>query len=139
MTVLHDVPTQQTSAPVTPTPPSASPRLVAAVVRGQRIAIPCPPWCVVDHAAEDLAFLEDLSHAGEAATLPVRQFDGSVEEVLVAQLVQWPFTREGEAYLSVDADGSGECNQYAAPAALAFADQLVAHAEKIRRLVGALR
>lgn len=129
----------QTAVPtITPAPP-LSPRLVAAVVQGQRTSVPCPPWCVVDHAAEDLAFLEDLSHAGEAATLPVRQFDGSVEEVLAAQLVEWPFAREGEAYLSVDADGSGECNQYAAPAALAFADQLIAHAEKIRRLVGALR
>ncbi|WP_221890340.1 DUF6907 domain-containing protein, partial [Streptomyces sp. WAC05858] len=122
----------------TPPPPSTSPRLVAAKVQGQRIAVPCPDWCVVDHAAEDLAFLEDLSHACEAATLPVRQFDGSVEQVLTAQLVQWPFAREGEAYLSVDADGSGECNQYTAPAALAFADQLVAHAERIRRLVGTL-
>jgi hypothetical protein len=129
----------QTAVPtVTPTP-SLSPRLVAAVVRGQRIVVPCPSWCVVDHAAEDVAFLEDLSHAGEAAALPVRQFDGSVERILAAQVVQWPFAREGEAYLSVDADGSGECNQYRAAAALAFADQLVAHAEKIRRLVGALR
>jgi hypothetical protein len=135
MTVLDEC----TSAPESSVTSPPSPRLVAAVVRGQRIPIPCPPWCVVDHAAEDLAFLEDLSHAGEAAALPVRQFDGSVEEVLAAQLVQWPFAREGEAYLSVDADGSGECNQYRAAAALAFADQLIAHAEKIRRLVGALR
>ncbi|MEU1787077.1 hypothetical protein ABZ553_14630 [Streptomyces sparsogenes] len=136
MSVLHDVPTQQSSTP-TVTPPS-SPRLVAAVVRGQRIAVPCESWCVVDHAAEDLAFLEDLSHAGEVVALPVRQFDGTVERILAAQVVQWPFAREGEPYLSVDADGSGECNQYAASAALAFADQLIAHAEKIRRLVGAL-
>lgn len=129
----------QTAVPTVTPPPPSSPRLVAAVVRGQRSPVPCPPWCVVDHAAEDLAFLEDLSHAGEAVALPVRQFDGSVELILAAQVVQWPFAREGEAYLSVDADGSGECNQYAATAALAFADQLIAHAEKIRRLVGTLR
>ncbi|OMI34421.1 hypothetical protein SPAR_36596 [Streptomyces sparsogenes DSM 40356] len=92
----------------------------------------------MDHSAQDLAFLEDLSHAGEAVTLPVRQFDGSVEKVLAAQVVQWPFARESEPYLSVDADGSGECNQYAEPAALAFADQLVAHAERIRCEVGKL-
>ncbi|MEU1663603.1 hypothetical protein ABZ547_08305 [Streptomyces sparsogenes] len=136
MTVAHDVPTQQSSVPAV-TPPS-SPRLVAALVRGQRIAIPCPSWCVVNHSAQDLAFLEDLSHASVAVTLPVRQFDGSVEEVLAAQVVQWPFAREGEPYLSVDADGSGECNEYRGPAGLAFADQLVAHAERIRRLVSAL-
>ncbi|WP_435861914.1 DUF6907 domain-containing protein [Streptomyces sparsogenes] len=125
---------QQTSAPASP----PSPRLVAAVVRGQRIPVPCPSWCVVDHSAQDLAFLEDLSHAGETVTLPVRQFDGSLERILAAQLVEWPFTEKNEAYLSVDADGSGECNEYRGPAGLAFADQLVAHAERIRRLVGAL-
>lgn len=136
MSVLHDAPTHQPPTPTVTPPPS--PRLVAAVVRGQRIAVPCRDWCVVDHSTQDLAFLEDLSHVGEAVTLPVRQFDGSVERILAAQLVEWPFAREGEAYLSVDADGSGECNQYAAPAALAFADQLVAHAERIRREVGKL-
>ncbi|MBI0381520.1 hypothetical protein JBE27_35975 [Streptomyces albiflaviniger] len=108
------------------------------MVRGQRIAVPCPDWCVVDHAAQDLAFLEDVSHHGEEVSLPVRQFDGSVEQILTAHLAQWPFADKGETYIAVDADGSGECNEYRGPAGLAFADQLVAHAERIRRLVHVL-
>ncbi|CDR10086.1 predicted protein [Streptomyces iranensis] len=93
---------------------------------------------MVDHAAQDLAYLDDLSHDGEVATLPVRQFDGSVEQILTTHLTQWPFADNGEAYISVDADGSGECNAYHGAAGLAFADQLVAHAERIRRLVHVL-
>lgn len=133
---LQDVTPPQSPAPAV-TPPQ-SPRLITAMVRGQRIAIPCPVWCVRDHAAESLNFLEDLSHSGGAVSLPVRQFDGSVEQVLAAQIVQWPFAPNSEPYMSVDADGSGECSEYRGPAGLAFADQLVTHAERIRALAGAL-
>ncbi|GAA1065244.1 DUF6907 domain-containing protein [Streptomyces asiaticus] len=143
MSVLHDIPTQQSPVPgVTPTPPppSASPRLVAAVVRGQRIAVPDPDWCVRDHSKEDLAFLEDLSHEGEEIALAAPEF-GGVTEVLVASIRQWPFVNDedrGLPYLGLDATGEGEVANLRKAAALAFADQLVAHAAEIRRLVGVL-
>lgn len=127
----------QTAVPtVTPTPPP-SPRLVAAVVRGQRIAVPCPDsWCVRDHSKEDLAFLEDLSHEGEEIALAAPEFNG-VTEVLVASIRQWPFVNDedrGLPYLGLDATGEGDVANLQKGAALAFADQLVAHAARIRQL-----
>ena len=57
--------------------------------------------------------------------------------VLVTQVCQWPYEgqhgNKGQPYLSIDADGSGECNGYAAAGALALIDQLVTHAEAIRQ------
>ena len=139
MSVLHDVPTQQSSVP-TVTPPSSSPCLVAAVVRGQRIAVPCPSWCVVDHAAENVISLDDFSHDGAPISLrvPVR---GAAERVLIARLSQWPFASDEAgraAYLRLEGTDDGEVANLPTSAALAFADQLVAHAEGIRRLAGAL-
>ncbi|MDX3229385.1 DUF6907 domain-containing protein [Streptomyces sp. ME19-01-6] len=113
------------------------PRRATVSVRGVLVDVQCPSWCVSPHT-EKLNFIEDLTHTGEAISLPVRQFDGSVEQVLTAQLVQWPFADKSEPYMSVDADGSGECNEYHGPAGLAFADQLVAHAERIRAEVAKL-
>lgn len=130
--------TMPASVPAVTPPPS--PRLVAAVVRGQRIAVPCSEWCVKDHAAEDLAFLEDLSHEGEEIALAAPEFN-DVTEVLVASIRQWPFVNDEDReqpYLGFDATGAGDVANLQKSAALAFADQLVAHAERIRRLAGAL-
>ncbi|WP_275558542.1 hypothetical protein [Streptomyces sp. 5-6(2022)] len=93
-----------------------------------------------DHSAEDLAFLEDLSHEGEEIALAAPEF-GGVTEVLVASIRQWPFANDedrGLPYLGLDATGEGEVANLRKGAALAFADQLVAHAEQIRRLAAAL-
>ncbi|MCQ8831806.1 DUF6907 domain-containing protein [Streptomyces malaysiensis] len=135
MTVLPPTLAQQPAA-TSVTPPPVSPRLVAAVVRGQRIAIPCFDWCVRDHSKEDLAFLEDLSHEGEEIALAAPEF-GGVTEVLVASIRQWPFVNDedrGLPYLGLDATGEGEAENLQKGAALAFADQLVAHAARIRQL-----
>lgn len=127
--------TAPASVPAT-TPPS-SPLLVAAVVRGQRIAVPCESWCVVDHAAQDLAFLEDLCHEGEEIALAAPEFDG-VTEVLAASIRQWPFVQDedrGMPYLGFDATGAGDVANLAPEAALAFLDQAAAHLEKMRAQV----
>ncbi|WP_438479048.1 DUF6907 domain-containing protein [Streptomyces asiaticus] len=112
-------------------------RTVTVTIRGAEATITCPAWCVSPHT-EKYAFLEDVSHHGEEISLPVRQYDGSTEQILTTHLAQWPFADNGDAYVSVDADGSGECNEYRGPAGLAFADQLVAHAERIRAEVAKL-
>lgn len=106
-------------------------------VRGIAVMIDCPPWCVTDHSAENLAFLEDLSHYGAPIALTVPMFGGGTEKVLIAHLALWPFDGKG-AYLALDADNSGEVSNLFEPAALAFADQLVAHAERIRAEVAKL-
>lgn len=131
--------TTPTSVPAVTPPPST--RLVAAVVRGQRIAVPCPEWCVTDHAAHDLKSLENLSHDGESFSLLVPTFGGGTERALIARLSQWPFGASetgSRPYLSLEVTDDGEVANVEADAALAFADQLVAHAEQIRRLAGAL-
>ncbi|MFF6847098.1 DUF6907 domain-containing protein [Streptomyces antimycoticus] len=130
------------AAAVTPTtpPPSASPRLVAAVVCGQRIALPCPQWCVIDHASENVINLDDFSHDGAPISLRV-PVTGAAERVLIARLSQWPFASDEAgraAYLRLEGTDDGEVANLPTSAALAFADQLVAHAEGIRALAGVL-
>ncbi|MGW7617380.1 DUF6907 domain-containing protein [Streptomyces antimycoticus] len=138
MSVLHDVPTQQSPAPTAP-PPPASPRLVAAMVRGQRIAVPCPTgWCVVDHATENLTDLSDLAHYGARISLPVPQFSGGPEHVLIAYMAQWPFARDehrGLPYVALEACDSGDVTEIRKTAGRAFADQALAHIVAFASLV----
>lgn len=109
-------------------------RLVPASLRGQTIHVACPDWCVVDHAATDEHYLEDVSHLGKqlSMTAPVG-LNGS-EDVLVAHVSQWTFSGETHPYLALDATGSGEFSELTKVQALAFADQIVAHAAMIRSL-----
>lgn len=121
-------------------PLPVSPRLVAATVQGRRIPLPCPEWCVIDHAAENVINLDDFSHDGAPISMSV-PVSGAAERVLIARLSQWPFAQDeaGRAeYLRLEGTDDGEVANLQAGAALAFADQLVAHAERIRRLAGAL-
>jgi hypothetical protein len=61
--------TVATSAPIAPeasvTPP---PRFVPASVgrpgRVQTVGVTCPAWCVLDHVAERVVAVEDISHRG---------------------------------------------------------------------------
>ncbi|MFD8088678.1 DUF6907 domain-containing protein [Streptomyces malaysiensis] len=140
VTVAHDVPTRQLSVSAV-TPPSASPRLVAAVVRGQRIAIPCFDWCVVDHTAESLADLSDLAHYGARISLPVPQFSGAPEHVLIAYMAQWPFARDehrGLPYVALEACDDGDVTEIRKAAAQALADQIRAHAAALDTLADQL-
>lgn len=137
MTVAHDVPTQQPPVPsVTPTSPS-SPRLVPAIVRGQRVAVPCASWCVVDHSRQRLASLEDLYHEGEMLALVAPEFDG-LAEVMVTAIRQDPFHKDADGclpYLGFDATGEGDPVSLQPEAALAFVDQAIAHFERVRAQV----
>ncbi|MGW4075969.1 DUF6907 domain-containing protein [Streptomyces asiaticus] len=134
MSVLHDVPTQQSPTPIPP-PPPVSPRLVAAVVRGQRIAVPCPTdWCVVDHAQEDLTDLSDLAHYGERVALAVPRFGGGSERVLIAYMAQWPFAgdeHKGQPYMALEACDDGDVTELRKAAVRAMADQTRAHADAL--------
>lgn len=112
-------------------------RLRPTLVGGHRIAVECPVYCTVDHTATNTRFLADLFHAGDrvAVSAPVNEH---TEDVLVGQLVEYPFTDAPAPVLALDATGSGETAELSASAALAFADQLVAHAERIRGLAARL-
>ncbi|MEU2789062.1 hypothetical protein [Streptomyces sp. NPDC007100] len=137
----HDIPADSADAPVpfTSTPAAeALPRLSATSVRGVPVRVECPSWCVTDHAAEDLAFPDDLHHYGPAVGVTVPVFGGGTETVMVAHLALWPAAKDGDVeegtYVAMDVDGSGEVSPLHRDAALALADQLDAHAASIRRL-----
>lgn len=127
-----------TVAPTADTTPSAG-RLVTAMLRGAPIPVNCPDWCVTCHADQDLAFIADLSHEGGPISLPVPTFGGPDEHVLRARLCWWPFADDDKGpYLALEADGGGDCAELPAAAAVAFSDQVVAHAERIRQVAAAL-
>lgn len=127
-----------TVAPAAYTAPSMG-RTVTAVLRGAEIPVHCPDWCRTDHAGQDLAFIADLSHEGEPVSLPVPTFSGTDEHVLRARLCWWPFADDDKGpYLALEADGGGDCAELPAAAAIAFTDQVVAHAERIRQMAAAL-
>ncbi|MGW7597262.1 DUF6907 domain-containing protein [Streptomyces antimycoticus] len=107
---------------------------MAAVVRGQRISVPCPDWCVVDHSQERLTDLGDLYHESETLALAAPQFDG-LSEVMVSSIRQDPFSDDrdgGMPFWSFDAAGDGSAASMQEHAALAFIDQAIAHLGKMR-------
>lgn len=124
--------------PYTLTPAAEAPHLVVTSVRGVPIHIGCPQeWCTVNHATENPRHLEDVRHEGARVQMAMPLYNGGTETVMVARLAQWPFATDedrGRVYLAVDPDGSGEDAALYREAALAFADQLAAHAADIRRL-----
>lgn len=127
-----------TVAPSADTAPPAG-RTATAMLRGAPIPVSCPDWCRTDHASQDLAFIADLSHEGEPISLPVPTFGGPDEHVLRARLCWWPFADDDKgAYLALEADGGGDCAELPAAAAIAFSDQVVAHAGRIGQMAAAL-
>lgn len=129
---LSGIPSQSTPLPVKP-----GYRLVPATVgrpgQTQTILVECPAWCVVDHAAERVAFIEDLNHSGERRGICLTPSRGD-RVPLEVYLAQWPGSSQGNdrPYLAVDLDY--EVTSYGRTAAMALADQLVAFAADVRRL-----
>lgn len=119
-----------------PSPRPAPSRLTTTVVRGTAIAVPCPDWCVVDHASERESFLEDVTHRGPevAVSAPVG-INYRTEDILSAYVTQAPFlpdSRDRGPLLAVDATGSGEFAELSKTEAHAFLDQLAAHIAALR-------
>lgn len=113
----------------------ATSNTATVIVRGEPVVVPCPSWCTDPHA-EQYVFLDDVSHHGDPLHLAAPTYDGA-DRVLVARLSQWPFAADAKTqqpFLSLDAAGDGECAELGAMAALAFADQLVVHADRIRHM-----
>lgn len=124
-------------SPTVPVLPSPA-RTVAVLIKGLPVLVPEPDWCVSDHDGDHIS-LDDVSHysASISATAPL--FGGGTVDTLSAAIYQWPFGSEGrEPYLGLDPDGDGNVTPLAAAAALAFADQLVAHAGRLRTMAGVI-
>jgi hypothetical protein len=122
------------------TPPPS--RTVTVLVRGVPVTVPCPEWCVGHDPDENLVELGDLDHCGEAVSLAVPTYSGSTTRVLGAFLAHYPFEDDeprGDGtgrreYLAVDAGHGDDLVYLRKAAALAFADQFIAHGTEIQRL-----
>lgn len=114
--------------------------VATAILRGTEVPIQCPTWCITDHAAQDVLFIADVSHEGEPISLPVPTFGGPDEHVLRARLCWWPFAADDRGpYLALEAGDDGECAELPPAAALAYADQITAHAHNLRRMATELQ
>ncbi|MFP8944730.1 DUF6907 domain-containing protein [Streptomyces fenghuangensis] len=114
-------------------------RMVPARIAGNLVAIPCPPWCTVDHVEQDARFAEDIYHASPRISLSAPSMTGTTE-IVEAWVSQYPFSRSGDTapYLAFDAAGTGEVAELGRDAALAFADQFEAHARRLRDMTASL-
>lgn len=113
----------------------ASSRVATAILRGTEVPIQCPTWCITDHTTQSVLFIADVSHEGEPISLPVPRFGGPDEHVLRARLCWWPFADDDRGpYLALEAGDDGECAELPPAAALAYADQITAHADHMRRM-----
>lgn len=130
MTVLHE-------SPVVPSQSTPS-RQVAVMVGGAVVVVPCPLWCTHPHN-EEYRTLPDLSHHGASIFLAAPTY-GGVEQVLTAHISSWPFAGDPETtapFIAFDAVGD-ECAQLAPTAALAVADQVIAHGYALRTLAASI-
>ncbi len=127
-------------APAAPAVPSQSApsRQVAVKVAGATMVVPCPIWCTHPHG-EAYRSLEDVSHHGAPISLAAPTYDG-VEQVLTARVSSWPFAGDPETtapFIAFDAVGD-EVAQLAPTAALAVADQVIAHGYALRAMAASI-
>ena len=105
-----------------------------ARVRGQRITVTCPDWCVTDHSATDLAFIEDLSHEGARIAMQMPSYPSGTEQTMIAYLAQRPFTRTAEdraPRLALEAADDADAVELDAALAQAVALSMRAHADRM--------
>lgn len=118
---------------------SVTPRLVPALVNGNRVHIPCLPWCVSDHVADNERHLEDIAHCGALTDLVVPGEPG-YRLLAHARLGADLFAPEPEQqapFVVID-DGS-EMFHLSPDEADVFADRLIAFAEQVRALARVAR
>ncbi|MEU6339899.1 hypothetical protein ABZ883_02975 [Streptomyces sp. NPDC046977] len=122
---------------------AGAPRRVIAIVDDSPVEIECPAWCVIDHESDSLVDLADVHHNGPEISVSIPTGTGP-RRVLTAWMSAWPYgldldgTAAGmtTAGLAVDdpAASTGECENLSAAQLTAFADQLSAHVDQLRRL-----
>lgn len=118
---------------------SPVPRLRPALIDGVRIWVECPAFCVEDHVASSQKHLADLDHGGEMVDVTLTDLDGEVQLLAHVQVSCEPGSANPELrkpHLYV-ADGGGFDAFVPLEGGEAFADGLVAAAERIRAAVRA--
>lgn len=126
-----------TATPAVPAQAARS-RRVAVTVGGATMLVSCPLWCTHPHS-EAYRTLADVSHHGASISLAAPTYDG-VEQVLTARISSWPFAGDPETatpFIAFDAVGD-EVAQLTPIAALAVADQVIAHGSALRALANSV-
>lgn len=122
-------------------PSAVSPgyRLVPASVgrpgRVQTAHIPCPSWCVLDHAAERVVALEDVSHRGDVhfAQVPTMGDDFYSAFEVYSQLYSDPASDDPRMRVAAVAVTDGSRDAYLTPdMADETADGLIAFALRMK-------
>lgn len=92
------------SVPTIPPPTTALPAALPStarpvtfpVLRRGRLTVLCQEWCTTDHQAEAKTgmFPEDVVHSSAPVALTLPVWGGGTEEILRAQIDQWPLDDE---------------------------------------------
>lgn len=128
---------QPQDAPV-PTVTPAPPRMVAVIVQGTEVRVPCPSWCVEDHSRGRLVELADLAHFGAELSVQLPTFSGATESSVTVHLASYPFSVRDDRnpHLSL-VSPSGDSTTLSADLAETVAQGLERHAAMMRALSAA--
>jgi len=118
--------------------PATAPRMVAVIVQGTEVCVPCPSWCVEDHAGARLVELADLAHFGAELSVQLPTFSGATESSITVHLASYPFSVRDDRnpHLSL-VSPSGESTTLSADLAETVAQGLERHAAMMRALSAA--
>jgi hypothetical protein len=137
-----------TLLPAPATAPAASvthrlrPALIGRPGYQQTVYVPCPPWCVLDHASDRQVAIEDVSHRGHVDFAQVSTMGDDTYSAfeLYSQLYSDPSSGDPRMRGAVVVVTDGSNDAYLTPdMADEFADALVAFAEQVRALAKTAR
>jgi len=128
------VPSQPATAVLTVTS-SAAPRMVAVIVQGVEVHVPCPSWCIENHTGQRLVELDDLSHFGAELSVQLPTFSGATESSITVHLASYPFSVRDDRmpHLSL-VSPDGDSTPLTADLAETVAQGLERHAAMMRAL-----
>lgn len=116
------------------------PRIVPAVVGGNRIYVECPSFCTVDHVASPEGHIEDVWHGGDYAHLNVPRLGKSPDLLAFARLGIDPASSDpAKRTAFVFVDDGGEGYEMSPAQADTFADNLERFAAEIRGMAHTAR
>lgn len=115
-----------------PLVPAVTGRLIPALVNGEQIFIECPPWCTLDHVAQNQKHLEEVWHGSDTVNLYAP--DGG-DLVLFARLGADPYCLKHERRVPfVVIDDGSDCVNLTPQQAETFADNLLVFAAQVRAM-----
>lgn len=148
MTVAQGCVVPQPSAAAASVTPAVSPgfRLVPASIgrpgRVQVAHVPCPNWCVLDHVADRVVAIEDVSHRGDVdhAQVSTMLDDHYSAFEVYSQLYSDPASDDPRMRVAAVVVTDGSRDAYLTPdMADETADDLIAFAMRLKETAGIAR